>query len=171
MNVLREFDRQVSNHDIDIHLASIQGRIHDWGHKNRVTFDSAKEHFVTIHLDRRHHRGEEFKFLGVWFEPSLSMSCAMEKLMTKLRPKVEALLHTRAYYSTADMIAQYKTHIWGLYEFQFGALFHATAGVLKLLDNLHNHFLRHVQCTEVRKMHFSIIILHPSFAEMLRFLA
>ena len=68
--------------------------------------------------------------------------------MSRLRPKVEALIHTHAYYGIADMIKQYKTHNWGLYEFQYGALFHAGGTVLQAFDKLHQHFLRHIHCTE-----------------------
>ena len=60
----------------------------------------------------------------------LRMQTAIDQLLSKIRPKSTAILRTRGYYSTADLITQYKTHIWGLVEINCGGYFHAARSLL-----------------------------------------
>ena len=58
-----------------------------------------------------------------------------------MRPRIKALLRTRAHYDSKAMIDQYKTHIWGIVETHSGAIFHASTYLLDKLDNVQEHFL------------------------------
>ena len=48
----------------------------------------------------------------------------------------------------ADMMQQYKTHIWGLVEYHSAAVLHATATVVGRLDRLQTSFLEELQVTQ-----------------------
>ena len=50
--------------------------------------------------------------LGSMWDVKLSMQTAVESVLNKIRSKVSALLRTRDLYSHAEMLHQYKTHIW-----------------------------------------------------------
>ena len=64
--------------------------------------------------------GGAFKRLGCVVELDLRMHSAVEQELSKIRPKVTAILRTRGYYSAAELILQFKTHIWGLIEVNMG---------------------------------------------------
>ena len=72
----------------------------------------------------------------------LRMHSAVDQVLGKIRPKITAILRTRGYYSTPDLILQFKTHIWGLIEVNIGGYFHAAASLLDKFDGAQNHFLR-----------------------------
>ena len=93
------------------------------GKANRVAFDPSKEHLVVMHPSE--FDGEPFKLLGCLIDLDLRMHSAVDQLLSQIRPKSTAILRTQAYYSTAELIMQYKTHIWSLTEFNCGAYFHA----------------------------------------------
>ena len=98
-------------------------KVHTWGAINRVSFDPVKEHVVILHPTVGH--GESFKLLGCMIDTDLRMHSCMEQLLSKIRPKMTAILRTRGYYSVPDLITQFKTHIWGLMEVNMGGYFHA----------------------------------------------
>ena len=54
-------------------------------------------------------------------DTDLRMQTAVDQLMTKINPKITAILRTRGYYSVPQLIVQFKTHIWGLMEANTGA--------------------------------------------------
>ena len=66
----------------------------------------------------------------------------MEKMLSQIRPKVKAILRSRKYYDVKTLIAQFKTHVWGVMECHNGGIFHASESVLSKLDQVHYHFLR-----------------------------
>jgi len=61
--------------------------------------------------------------------------------LPKIRPKITAILRTRAYYSVPDLVTQLKTHIWGLIEVNMGGYFHAASYMLAKIDHAQNRFL------------------------------
>ena len=67
-----------------------------------------------MHLSLGH--GAAFRLLRCTMDADLRMHSAIEDLMSKIRPKITAILRTRAYYKVPDLIGQFKTHIWGLIE-------------------------------------------------------
>ena len=58
------------------------------------------------------------------------------------KTKMIAILRTKSYYSPAQLISQFKTHIWGIVECNIGGIFHAADHILNKLDALQNRFLR-----------------------------
>ena len=124
LNAFEIFDRNCASDEIMSKLRVCQSRIHEWGRKNRVSFDPAKEAFVILHP--RHGVGATFKLLGLMVDTRLSMEEAVHAILQKARPKMRALLRTRGHYSVKDMFVQYKTHILGLLEANPGGIYHAT---------------------------------------------
>jgi hypothetical protein len=81
-------------------------------------------------------------------DPKLTMDAEVEAIVHTVRPKIKALLRTRSYYSTADMMQQYKTHIWGLVEYHNAAVLHATSTITGRIDRLQTSFLEELQVTQ-----------------------
>ena len=107
-----------------------------------MKFDAGKEAFAVLH--RRDGFGEDFKLLGTWFDTKLAMHTAVQKLVAVCGPKLTALLRTRGFYSTAELVAQFKAHLLGVVESRTAGLYHAATTVLAPLDNLYSRFLREV---------------------------
>ena len=120
-------------------LSDCRTRVHKWGGVNRVSFDETKEHLVVIHPSQSH--GEPFKLLGLMIDLDLRMHTAIEQLLSKIRAKSTAILRTRVYYSTPELVNQYKTHIWGLVEVHCGGYFHAAPSLLDKIDQVQSIFL------------------------------
>ena len=60
--------------------------------------------------------------LGTLFDCSLTMIPCLEGILSKIRPKIRAMLRLKHIYSVPAMIGQYKCHIWGLKEYSNGAI-------------------------------------------------
>ena len=140
LNVFQEFDRLLPLTECQDQLGCCKARVHNWGRTNRVSFDASKEHVIILHPATSF--GESFKLLGCMVDVDLRMHSAIEQVLSKIRPKITAILRTRGYYSTADLILQFKTHIWGLIEANMGGYFHAAASLLEKVDHAQNRFLR-----------------------------
>ena len=106
---------------------------------NRVTFDEKKEHMIVIHPVFAF--GDSFNLLGCLTDPKLTMRNAVDKILSKIRPRIKALLRTRAHYDTTSLIDQFKTNVWGFMETHSGGIFHAATSILDQLDNSQKHFL------------------------------
>ena len=120
--------------------------VHSWGKRNRVSFDSTKEHICILH--HAHGSGESFLLLGCLLDVRLNMHDAIDDLVRRIRPKGQALLRTRGLYNHADMLMQYKTHIWSLAEYHNGVIMHASDSSLDRLDRVQKSFLDALQLTE-----------------------
>ena len=143
LNVFQEFDRLVPLPTVVSTLETCRTRVHSWGRANRVTFDPGKEHLVVMHPSLGH--GAAFKLLGCIMDTDLRMHSAIEQLMSKIRPKITAILRTRAYYKVPDLIGQFKTHIWGLIEAHNGGYFHAVPSLLDKIEHAQNRFLKELE--------------------------
>ena len=64
-----------------------------------------------------------------------------ERVRRKARAKTKALLRTSPYNTIADMIRQFKTHVWPILESANVAILHAGASYLASLDAVQNSFL------------------------------
>ena len=67
-NCWKELPRDIEEADALAILHQCQSYLHDWGRANRVVFDPLKEAFVV--LRRRNPIGDNFKVLGVEFDPN-----------------------------------------------------------------------------------------------------
>ena len=140
LSVCQVFNRGLDPEACVAGLEESRRKVHRWGRHNRVMFDAAKEHMVIIHPF--HAQGDAFKLLGCLVDPKLLMKLAIEKILAQIRPKVTALLRTRAHYDVPTLIVQFKTHIWGILEAHNGAIFHAASSHLDKLDRVQDGFLR-----------------------------
>jgi hypothetical protein len=128
--------QSVSENIVWDELTEIQHRTHEWGRKNQVEFDPSKEFLVIVHP-----LGDDFKLLGTLFDCKLTMVPCLEALLSKIRPKMRALLRLRHLYPTSTMMNQYKCHIWGLKEYSTGALILAPPSQLVRLDKIQRWYL------------------------------
>jgi len=156
LSVFHEFHRNAEHEFVMDTLRSCRDAVHAWGSINRVEFDPSKEHLILLHPQHGH--GEDFLLLGCLMDAKLTMRAAVERILSQIRPKIKALLRTKSHYDVKDMIAQFKTHIWGLMEGHNGAIFHASRSILQQLDLCQQHYLREIGLTE------SEAFLHYNFA-------
>ena len=68
------------------------------------------------------------------------MRQGIDAILSRVRPKVKAILRTRQHYSTKDLIAQFKTHVWGLIGYQTEAYFYASSSLLDECDSMQRGF-------------------------------
>ena len=133
------FTAEMSTEDILGRLQDCQALVHSWGVENMVAFDPSKEAFLIYHKSTPY--GETTRLLGALLDNKLIMEEDVDRICNKIRPKVKALLRTRAFYCTRDMLTQYKTHIWPHLENTIGAYFHAANSHLLKLDGVQIGYL------------------------------
>ena len=121
LSVFQKFDRNTPNADCLHTIETCRSKVHAWGRANRVIFDSTKEHSIILHSIQG--EGEPFKMLGLLVDCKLIMLPAVEKLLSQVRPKVQAIPRTKKFYDTKQLISQFKTHVWGLMECHEGATY------------------------------------------------
>ena len=125
-----------------------QSDIHEWGRRNRVSFDPSKESFAILATSDGN--AEPFRLLGPTLDEKLLMHECIEKLYRKAKPKARALLRCRRFYSIGDMILLFKAHVRSQIEWCNGAIFHAAPSKLDYLDSVQRSFLRHLGIDEKR---------------------
>ena len=146
LNVFQQFDKKKHNSDIVRKMHVCRSKVHSWGRINRVAFDYTEEHVSIIHPI--YGEGDPFKFLGCMIDCKLLMSQAIDKILSQMRPKRQAILRTKPHYCVKELINQFKTHVWGIVETHSGAIFHASDYLLDKLDSAQRHFLNEVGVTE-----------------------
>ena len=75
------------------------------------------------------------------------MHSYIDRIVSKARAKITAILRMRGFYDAAQLINQFKTHVWSLLEMDAGAIFHAASSLLDKLDDAQNRFLRTIDIT------------------------
>ena len=146
LTAYKNFESSTPNAEILDKLRDVQIHVHSWGHKHRVTFDAAKEHFCILH--RADCCGEAFKLLGTLVDPKLIMEDEVNRIRRKCRPKIKAILATRYVYSVKDLVRQFKAHVWCILEASNIAIYHTSISHLESLDVLQTEFLRDIGLTE-----------------------
>ena len=76
--------------------------------QNHISYIN-KLHFVVLHPLGG--EGGPFKIVGYLDDVKLIMLIAAESILSPMRTKMIDILHTRIYYSTADLINQCKVHV------------------------------------------------------------
>ena len=140
LTTYKTFPGNTSNEDIFAELEDCQKKVHHWGEINRATFEPTKESFAI--LDLTNPVAENFRMLGSWFDGKLTMNVNVEKMAGKAKSKVMALLNCRSFYSTCEMIRQFKTHVLAHVELNIGAFYHAVDSVLGEIDQIQISYLR-----------------------------
>ena len=146
LNIFKQFDRNQETGEVKRHMEVCRSRVHSWGRRNRVSFDPGKEHLVILHP--LHGDGDAFRLLGCQIDVKLIMDKAIEKILSQVKPKVQAILRTRRHYENHDLISQFKTHVWSLLEMHSGGIFHASDYLLEKMDAIQPRFLRDLGITE-----------------------
>ena len=146
LSAFKQFDKNIENAEILRELHVCRTRVHKWGRQNRVAFDASKEHLVVLHPV--HGEGDHFKLLGTLVDCKLLMSPAIEQILAQIRPKIRAIVRMQSHYPVAELIHQFKTHVWGSQEYHNGAIFHASSYLIDRLDGVHRQFLRDINLTE-----------------------
>ncbi len=77
----------------------------------------------------------------------LLMTQAIDKILSQMRPKRQAILRTKPHYCVKELI-----HVWGIVETHSGAIFHASDYLLDKLDSAQRHFLNEVGVTEAEAL-------------------
>ena len=139
LNVFRRFPRDADAAHVHEKMQECRHDVHAWGKRNRVSFDPGKEHLLIIHPTCGD--GDTFRLLGCMTDCKLSMVPAIDSIMTQIKPKITAILRTRAHYSCKDLIGQFKTHVWGIIEAHNGGIFHAASSHLDRIERAQQHFL------------------------------
>ena len=140
LNCYKLFPATTPTESLLTDLRNTQEACHSWGRANQVLFDANKEDFAVLHRSEGH--GEDFRVLGTWFDTGLKMQTAVKKLTAVCAPKLKALLRSRSYFTTAELVLQFKSHVLGVVECRTPGLYHAASTVLKPLDALYYHFVR-----------------------------
>ena len=120
-------------------LNEAQHRAHEWGEKNRITFDPTKESIRIIHPNQGD--AEEFVLLGTLFDCQLTMLPCIDSLLKTLRPKVRAIVKLKHVLSMPSLLNQYKAHVWSKVEYHNGALIIAGEIKLRKFDKMQRGFL------------------------------
>ena len=145
LNCFKSFDSTISNEVVMEELRECERMVLEWGKLNQVQFDALKSAFAIVHGAEG--EGEEFRFLGSWIDTALRMESNVQKLLSRARPKVTALLRSARFYDRSEMIHQYKTHVLCHLELNTGSFYHALDTVLQPLDKLQTHFLKEIGLT------------------------
>jgi hypothetical protein len=146
LNAYRIFPSCTHNSNIKISLDGCQQELHKWGDANQVAFDASKESHHVLSLSDP--EGGNFKLLGVSFDTELSMASAVSEIVSAAGWKLRTLLRTRRYYTDADLIVLYKTHLLSFLEYRTPAIYHATRAVLSRLDGVQSNFLHDIGVDE-----------------------
>ena len=153
LNVFQMFDKSESLENCQAELTRCRNKVHAWGRVNRVSFDASKEHTIILHPTQSH--GQAFKLLGCMMDVNLRLYSAVDQVLSKIRPKVTAILRTRGYYDIPNLILQFKIHIWSLIEGNMGGYFHAAPSLLKKIDDVQSKFIQELglSCEEAFLCH------------------
>ena len=150
MNAYRVFKASAPNEKIYKCLKICQADLHDWGKANQVDFDPAKESMHILPTTEPH--GNDFKLLSVDFDCALDMTNAVHGLVTDAGWKLRTLLRTRRYYSDAELVIFYKSHLPSFLEYRTPAIYHARRDLLNKLENVHTRFLRDANIDDVTSL-------------------
>ena len=90
--------------------------------------------------------------LGVHFDPGLTMQGAVDELVTEAGWKQKTLAKTRRFYTDAELIVLYKTHILFIIEYRTPAVYHATRDILAKLDRRQTKILQEARVSEKEAM-------------------
>ena len=95
LNVFQLFPAHFQNDLIYTTMGRTKANVHQWGRRNRVTFEDSKEALVIIHTSLGD--GAPFKMLGCIFDVKLSMELEMDGILNKTRPKISNVSYSSKY--------------------------------------------------------------------------
>ena len=132
------FDNSIPNAVIHEELVVCQNSLHTWGRANQVLFDPAKESHHILHPKR--FSGDNFRLLGVTFDPQLSMKTACYEIAAIASTRLRALLRTRHFHSRASLVLQFKSQVLSGIDFATPAIYHAPRFYVGVIDRVQEEF-------------------------------
>ena len=141
------FPSTTHNDAIKKSLHNCQDELHKWGQANQVSFDPGKESKHVLSLSDPW--GNSFNLLGVPFDVGLSMAGAVSEIVSAAGWKLRVILRTRRFYSDAELILFFKSHLLSYLEYRTPAIYHATRVVLSRLDAVQDRFLRDIGVDDI----------------------
>ena len=99
LSTSKSYRRDTDNGVVLEELRACQRSVHEWGEKNRVRFDPAKEEFVVLCPVAGY--GDTFRLLGPLIDQKLLMTECIEKLYRKAKAKARALLRCRRFFGSS----------------------------------------------------------------------
>ena len=117
-----------------------QSELHAWGRENQVQFDPAKE---SMHVIGRHDAaGPDFKIMGIHFDCKLLMNNAVHETVVTSSWKLRTVMRTRRFFTHAELVLHYKSHILSFIEYRTPGISHACCSVLQPLDDIQGRLLK-----------------------------
>jgi hypothetical protein len=127
-----------------------QMELHDWGAANQVCFDPGKE---GLHiLSSKDAYGDDFKILGVDFDALLTMRSAVNSIVAEGSWKLKMLPRTKRFYTDAELVLLYKSHMLSFLEYRTPAIYHAARAVLRRLDRIQSKFMEEASIDEAEAL-------------------
>ena len=142
-NDVKEFDGVIS-------LSRCQSRLHAWGGANQVVFDPLKEAFVLLRRFRA--LGENFKLLGITFDPQLLMHVGAREVAVEAGWRLRSILRARWHFTTPELVRLYKSLVLSYIESGVSGYYHGAPSVLACIDRVQKRFLREVGLTETEAL-------------------
>ena len=134
LNLCHDFPSSTSNEAIHEGLETCQKALHTREERNQVLFDAAKESKHVLH--RRRPAGDSFWVLSVLWDLKLTMLKETKDVAKRAEWKLKALLRTRRFFSTQELVTLYKCHVLLVLEFPTPAVYHASSTMLEHLDKV-----------------------------------
>ena len=76
------------------------------------------------------------------------MGDEIQILVNELSWKLQGIIRCRAYYSTADIVGQYKTNILSFLGYRTAGIYHCCTSILRRIDCLQDRFLKEIGCSQ-----------------------
>ena len=150
LNGFRAFEPETTDNDILSKLQECQRSLHSWGTANQVMFDPGKESFHILHPRKPY--GDNFKMLGVTFDPKLMMDSAACEVAAEAGWRMRALLRCRRFYSKAELVRMYKAQVLSYIESSTPAIYHAPQFYLAPVDNIQQLFLNELEISSAEAL-------------------
>ena len=101
LNAMRRYASNLQDDFIMEDLRQVQRRLHQWGDANGVQVDASKE---SLHILSRSASGDNFKILGIRFDPGLKMHGAIYECAMTCNWKLQSVLRTRRFFTDREII-------------------------------------------------------------------
>ena len=145
LNCYKDYSKECKNELLVDEMKDCQAELHKWGRANKVQFDAGKESMHILHRSKP--EGEGFEMFGIIFDTKLQMEEEIRRLANRCRWKLRTLLKSQRFFTEAELVKQYKSHILPFLEFATPAVYHATPTALEPLERVQRTFLHKLGLT------------------------
>ena len=108
--------------------------------------------------------GDNFKVLGIEFDPKLSMLGCIQTCLHEAAWRYRSLLRTHRFFTDAELLGLFKAHVLSFVEYRAPGVYHAASSNLASLNAVLSSFLRNVGICEIDALtHFKLALLSSRF--------